>query len=188
LSILKIDYLISMETLELERNKKKNDQTISRVYRKLGYSSMETALITQSLNKLLADYQVHYQKLRNFHWNVKGDDFFEFHDKFEELYIEAQANIDEVAERIRVYGQTPLSTLKEYLDNADIREARADLGTREMAREILHDFQSLVNQMNEVVTAAQETDDNATLDLINSFVRKIEKHHWMLSAYLNEKA
>ena len=52
------------------------------------------------LNTLLAEYHVYYQKLRNFHWNILGRNFFDLHEKFEELYEDARTKIDEIAERI----------------------------------------------------------------------------------------
>ena len=62
-----------METLT--RNKKS--------YKKLGFTYLETAEIVVALNQLMANYHVHYQKLRNFHWNVETQDFFELHVEFE---------------------------------------------------------------------------------------------------------
>jgi starvation-inducible DNA-binding protein len=44
-------------------------------YKKLGFEKEETEEIVEALNLLLANYHVHYQKLRNFHWNVEGPDF-----------------------------------------------------------------------------------------------------------------
>ena len=52
------------------------------------------------LNQLLADHAVYYQKLRNYHWNVKGPAFFQLHQKFEEMYLVAQEHVDSIAERI----------------------------------------------------------------------------------------
>src|SRR5918993_5845776 len=79
---------------------------------KLGWTAKETGKISSALNSLLANYSVHYQKLRNYHWNVKGSDFFDLHEQFEIQYNEALQSIDEIAERIRVFGKTPLSTMK----------------------------------------------------------------------------
>src|SRR6478736_9047862 len=87
---------------------------------KLGWTSEETERITQVLNQLLANYSVHYQKLRNYHWNVKGPDFFDLHEQFEMQYNEALQNIDDIAERIRIFQETPMSTMKEYLDASEI--------------------------------------------------------------------
>lgn len=39
-------------------------------YKKLGVTYLETAEIVIPLNQLLSNYIVHYQKLRNFYWNV----------------------------------------------------------------------------------------------------------------------
>ncbi|NJK86607.1 MAG: hypothetical protein HC906_12205 [Bacteroidales bacterium] len=57
--------------------------TKTRTFAKLGYSNMDTAEIVLRLNKLIASYHVFYQKLRNFHWNVTGQDFFDLHQHFE---------------------------------------------------------------------------------------------------------
>ena len=51
------------------------------------------------LNDLLANYSVFYQNVRGYHWNIKGEKFFELHLKFEELYNVLFVKIDEVAER-----------------------------------------------------------------------------------------
>ena len=175
-----------MNNLELDiKTKEKN--SISKDYKKLGFTGMDAVQVIQPMNKLLANYQIHYQKLRNFHWNVRGGDFFELHDKFEELYREAQAHIDEVAERIRVFGQTPLSTYSEYLDTAIIKEVGTDLRPRDMVKEVLDDIRVLVESMNEVIESARETGDTSTMDLVNGFRRKVEKHHWMFSSFIEQK-
>ncbi len=172
------DILIKNASEILATSKKK------RAFAKLGYSKLETVEIVESLNKLLADYSVHYQKLRNFHWNVKGGDFFDIHEKFEEEYNYAKVAIDEIAERIRVFGQTPLSTMKEYLENSEIKESGTDLSSLEMVREILKDYEILLEQMFSVLEVAIDNGDSGTEDLIKGFVKHTEKKHWMLSAFI----
>jgi starvation-inducible DNA-binding protein len=151
---------------------------------KLGWTIKETEKITFALNKLLADYSVHYQKLRNFHWNVKGQDFFDLHEQFEIQYNEARENIDEIAERIRVFGKTPLSTLKDYLESAKIKEASTDLASDIMVREILSDYTILLESMFEAIDASTELGDSGTEEMVKVFVHNIEKHHWMMTAFL----
>lgn len=158
-----------------------------RSFKKLGYTHLETAEIVQALNKLIANYHVHYQKLRNFHWNVKGGDFFDLHEKFEELYNEAKVNIDEIAERIKVFGQTPLSTMKDYLEVSEIKEVDTNLTGIQMVKEVLRDFETLLSFLVEAADAALEVGDVGTQDLINTFIRNIEKHHWMLNAFSSPK-
>ena len=90
-----------------------------RSFIKLGYTALETLEIVNTMNQVLADYSLHYQKLRNFHWNVKGAEFFDVHEKFEAQYNDAKVAIDDIAERIRVFGQTPYSNMTEYLEHAN---------------------------------------------------------------------
>ena len=158
-------------------------KTKKKVYVKLGYSEEETDNIVDSLNLLLANYSVHYQKLRNFHWNVKGADFFDIHENFELQYNEAIVAIDDIAERIRVFGSTPLSTMREYLDQSDIAEASTDLSALEMVSEVLRDYEILLEKMFEVLDIAIENGDSGTEDMVKGFIKSIEKHHWMWTSF-----
>jgi len=153
---------------------------------KLGYTKLQTAEITDSLNQLLANYSVHYQKLRNFHWNVKGADFFDVHEQFEEQYNDVKVAIDDIAERIRVFGQTPLSTMREYLESAEIKESGTDLNAMEMVKEIIRDYEVLLEYMFKVIEYAIDNGDSGTEDMVKSFVKKTEKNHWMMSAFSSE--
>jgi starvation-inducible DNA-binding protein len=151
---------------------------------KLGWTTEETENISQVLNALLANYSVHYQKLRNYHWNVKGHDFFDLHEQFEVQYNEARDNIDEVAERIRVFGKTPLSTMKDYIDQAEIKETSTDLNSDIMVREILSDYRILLESMFAVVEIAVEQGDSGTEEMVKKFIHAVEKHHWMMSSFM----
>nr|WP_321451178.1 phosphatase domain-containing protein [uncultured Carboxylicivirga sp.] len=160
-------------------------ETTTKTYRKLGFTGLDTAEMVSTMNIVLANYHIFYQKLRNYHWNVKGGDFFDLHEKFEELYTAAVTNIDEVAERIRVFGKTPMSTLGEYLQVAEIKETGTDLTPIQMTQQVLGDIEKLDGLLVDVAEAAQKAGDMATLDLMNSMIRSLEKEHWMLTMWLN---
>ncbi len=175
-----------METDTLVKNIENNTKKRSTwAYKKLGYSKEETKEIVDALNQLLANYHVHYQKLRNYHWNVTGADFFDIHEKFEAQYEEAKLNIDEIAERIRVFGYRPLSTLTEYLEVADIKETPTDkdMTGMEMVKEILNDFEILLSYMVDAADAAIDVGDVGTEEMIKDFVKSLEKTHWMFTAF-----
>lgn len=155
-----------------------------KVYSKLGYTKLEAAELVDVMNRLLANLNVHYQKLRNFHWNVKGPDFFDVHQKFEEEYNDAKVAIDDIAERIRVFGQTPLSTMREYLETSEIKETGTDLSSNEMIAEILRDYKILLEQMLLTIEVAINNGDNSTENLMKGLVRRTEKNHWMWSAFM----
>ena len=151
---------------------------------KLGWSAEETAEITTALNEVLANYMVHYQKLRNFHWNVKGPDFFDLHEQFEKQYTEALQNIDDIAERIRIFGETPLSLLKDFLEASEIKETGAQLPSDIMVREVLSDYHILLQYLFKGVSVAASHEDSGTEEMLKVFINRIEKNHWMLSAFL----
>jgi starvation-inducible DNA-binding protein len=151
---------------------------------KLGWSAAETENITRALNALLANYAIHYQKLRSYHWNVKGSDFFDLHEQFEAQYTEAIKNIDDIAERIRIFGETPMSTLKDYLETSEIKETTPGLSSELMVRELLSDYRILLQYMFSVVEVASEERDSGTEEMVKVFINHLEKHHWMLSSFL----
>jgi len=70
----------------------------------IGLDEQQAQQLADSLNELLANYQVFYMNVRGYHWNIKGDKFFELHVKFEELYDDLLMKVDEVAERILTLG------------------------------------------------------------------------------------
>lgn len=157
-----------------------------KTHRKLGFDSEETSEVVEKLNILLANLHVHYQKLRNYHWNVVGPEFFDIHETFEQEYNEVKLEIDEIAERIRVFGKTPYSTLKKYLEVSEIKETGTDLKADDMVKEVLSDFEILLSFMVETAEAAANVDDLSTEDMMVGYMKRTEKMHWMLTSFITK--
>lgn len=135
------------------------------------------------MNQLLCNYHVYYQNLRNFHWNVKGNSFFELHAKFEELYDEARLNIDEIAERILTLRARPISNMSEYLTESNIKEAGNIESDKEMVKVVINDhFDHLISKLRKAIEAAGEVEDEGTLDILGGYLSGLEKNSWMLAA------
>lgn len=149
----------------------------------LGLDKEKTKTTVDELNVLLADYHLYYQKLRNFHWNVIGKNFFDLHEKFEELYDDAKLKVDEIAERILTLRYTPTSNLSDYLKASSIKESKSDLTDYEMIETLLKDHGILLKQMRSVVETADKAGDEGTIDLIGAYIRELEKTSWMLDAW-----
>lgn len=149
----------------------------------LGLDEKETSNTVQQLNVLLADYHLYYQKLRNYHWNVIGKNFFDLHEKFEELYDDAKIKIDEIAERILTLRYQPTSNLSEYLQKSNLKESKSDLSDSEMIQNLLTDHGTLLKQMRKVVEVADKGGDEGTIDLVGAYIRELEKTSWMLDAW-----
>ena len=149
----------------------------------LNLDKTKTSATAKELNILLADYHLYYQKLRNFHWNVVGHNFFELHNKFEEMYEDAKIKIDEIAERILTLRYQPTSNFSAYLKMSSIKEASEDTKDMEMVKDLLSDHGKLLKQMSKVIDTAEKSEDEGTIDLIGGYIGYIEKVSWMLDAW-----
>lgn len=149
----------------------------------LGLDEKKTSNTVQELNVLLADYHLYYQKLRNYHWNVIGKNFFDLHEKFEELYDDAKIKVDEIAERILTLRYQPTSNLSEYLEKSNLKESKSDISDSQMIKNLLDDHGTILKQMRKVVEVAEKGGDEGTIDLIGAYIRELEKTSWMLDAW-----
>lgn len=149
----------------------------------LGIEKKKIESTVKNLNELLANYHIYYQNLRNFHWNIRGEHFFELHSKFEELYNDARLKIDEIAERILTLRHRPMSTLTAYLESAEIKENHGKLNDREMVNSLLASHKILIENFRKTLKSAAKAGDEGTVDMIGSFLENIEKSSWMLDAW-----
>ena len=133
----------------------------------IGLEIKESKVLVKKLNSLLANYEIYYQNLRNFHWNVTGPNFFELHAKFEELYNAATLAIDETAERILTLGERPFSSFSEYIENSEIKEAMKIEDSKKMV-EIVKDNLNLV----EIGHRQQEKMALSTVALMRNILAK----------------
>lgn len=152
----------------------------------LGLDRTKVDKTAKKLNQVLASYQLHYQKLRNFHWNLKSTQFFVLHEKFEEFYNDANAKIDDIAERILTLGNQPLSQLSEYIEHSTIKPCAENLNDKQMVKEVLKDFMELIKLEREVMKIAGEAEDEGTIDMIGGFLGELEKMSWMLTSWLKK--
>ena len=137
----------------------------------------------KELNVLLADYHLYYQKLRNFHWNVIGKNFFDLHEKFEEMYDDAKLKVDEIAERVLTLRFQPTSNFSEYLKMSNLEESISELTDYEMIEQLIKDHGVILSQMRKVIKAADAAGDEGTIDLVGAYIRELEKTSWMLDAW-----
>ena len=155
--------------------------------KKISLNEREIKPVVDHLNDLLANYHVHYQKLRGCHWNVKGKSFFTLHIKFEELYNAAVLNIDELAERILTLGKPPHSTFSDYIKTSKIKEINTiGLKDTDMVKALIDDMAILIGMEREILEITTEAGDDGTNDMINKFMQFKEKNTWMLRSFINE--
>ncbi|WP_223068888.1 Dps family protein [Paenibacillus caui] len=149
-------------------------------------NSATNRAVQEQLNLQVANWTLLYTKLHNFHWYVKGSNFFTLHAKFEELYNEAATYVDDIAERLLAIGGSPVATLKESLQIATLSEAAGQESADQMVAAVVSDFEAIVKQLGEGMKAADEAGDQATSDLLLGIAAALDKHIWMLNAYLGK--
>ncbi len=150
----------------------------------IGIKKTNAVKLVNQINDLLSNYQVYYQNLRGFHWNIEGPGFFELHAKFEELYNDAHLSIDEVAERILTLEGKPYHTFTEFLEVAEIKAAKNISDAQGTVETTLSNLGLLINKERSILKLASEANDEGTIDLMSTYISKHEKLTWMLSAFL----
>jgi starvation-inducible DNA-binding protein len=140
--------------------------------------------VQEALNKQVANWSLLYTKFHNYHWYVKGSTFFELHAKFEELYHEADEIIDELAERLLAIEGKPVATFQDILAKTSLKEASGNESTDQMVQQLVSDFKHLTEELHEAIQLAEESEDHPTADILTGVLTKIQKHSWMMEAYL----
>ena len=138
--------------------------------------------LVKNLNSLLSDLNVFYRKLQNYHWNIKGKDFFEMHIRLEEYYDEINEQIDEIAEHILMLNFEPLGRMKDYLKNTCIEEAKNEkIDTCQVINNIITDYNTLLKKVKEIKEEADNNSEYKTSSLMDNYISSYMKHLWMLN-------
>jgi len=143
----------------------------------------ETELHT-ALNRQTANWSVLGVKLHHYHWYVAGSPFFTLHSKFEELYKEAANYVDVLAERLLAIGGQPASTMKQYLSLSTLQEGQGGEDAKEMVAQLVKDFVTVAEELKSAIAQAEDLKDQPTADLLIGIRSSVEKHTWMLNAFL----
>jgi starvation-inducible DNA-binding protein len=147
-------------------------------------TSKKTKTVVEVINQQVANWNVLFTKLHNYHWYVTGENFFDLHVKLEELYDYSAEKLDEFAERILALQGNPVATLKDCLAITTLDEAKGGETTIQMVKQVLNDFEQVIAELKEGIKVAVEDEDDATADMFISTTADLQKHAWMLRAYV----
>jgi len=144
---------------------------------------MKSNKLVELLNKNLANFQVLYVKLHNYHWNVKGMNFKPVHEMTEAYYNYFAEQYDEVAERIVQLGGKPLATLQDYIMHTSLKEEiKKTFEVKYVLKSLLSDFEQLNKDFKEISKAASDSGDVPTANIVDDNVAWLEKQIWMIKA------
>jgi starvation-inducible DNA-binding protein len=154
-----------------------------------GLLEKNQAEVVDILNKVLANEFVLSVKTRNYHWNVVGPNFSEFHKFFDEQYEQLDDIIDQVAERSRAMGGKSIATMTEFLIKTSLKEQPKQYpDALQMVSNLLADHEAIIrNLRKDLETCASECNDMGTNNFLTDLMEKHEKMAWMLRAFLGGK-
>ena len=143
--------------------------------------------IVESLQKQVANAFILYLNYKHYHWQTFGPLFRDLHLLFDEFAEEVYGTIDEMAERVRMIGQNPVSRIEEFQKTASIKSAADSTDMREMIREADSNAIRIIKEMRQAIKTADENDDPGTADILTKFVQIHEKHEWWLRDILEKR-
>lgn len=138
--------------------------------------------LIELLNLQVANFALLYTKLHQYHWNVKGLRFYQFHQLFEKLYDEMSEHMDLIAERVLMLDYTPVSTMSDILKMTSLKEGSGNESDMQMINQVIYDFTSIDEQLKETIKVAQNLSDEVTADILIDIESALQKHLWMLKS------
>lgn len=143
--------------------------------------------ICERLNELLVNEFALFTKTLNFHWNITGGRFLSIHRLLEENYQTLLQVMDDVAERVRILGETPIDTLEKFSRANELKEVSGrELGIDEMLGSLFEDHLKVQDNIKTILN--DETllkNDHGTEDFLVSVLRKHEMISWTLKSHLD---
>ncbi len=151
----------------------------------IGISEQDRKGVIGILDNLLADEYVLYTKTRNYHWNVVGPHFNNYHKMFEGQYAGLSDDIDEIAERIRSLGSKTSATLEEFAKESRLEEHPGKYPeAKSMVQNLISDHEKIIQRIRQDIDTCGKYNDVGTQDFLTGLMEKHEKTSWMLRSVL----
>jgi len=139
--------------------------------------------VTKNLEALLADVFSVYVKTLNYHWNITGPNFIALHELLQKHYEELAAQLDDIAERIRILGGKVKGELKHFCDSRTLKDGNK-VDWKDMLTDLVSDYNVIHNHMLEIIKSSTNSGDDVTADILTGFATSIGKNRWMLESHL----
>ena len=152
----------------------------------IGISEPSRKEIVKGLSHFLADTYTLYLKTHFFHWNVTGPMFQTLHLMFEGQYTELWTSVDTIAERIRALGSIAPGSYKDFSQLTTIPETEGVPTAEKMIQELVSGNEAVCRTARALIPAAEEANDEATMDLLTQRLQIHEKTAWMLRSMLSQ--
>lgn len=143
--------------------------------------------LAQALKKVLANHYAFSIKAQNFHWNVEGPDFSQYHDLFAKIYDEVYGAVDIIAERIRTLGAYAPGSFARFSQLSDIQDQVEIPNARSMIEKLLADIDVIQSGIKICYDLAEQNSNHGLSNLMAERQDAFAKHAWMLTATLKNR-
>lgn len=145
------------------------------------------AKLVAILNARLADITDLYTQAKQAHWNVKGSDFFQLHEMYDQLAAELLPFADVVAERATALGGEALGTVRMAASASSLKEFPRDAyGSMDSVDALADRYAMLALNLRQSADEAEQLEDMDTNDLLIEVSREVDKQLWFLEAHLQK--
>jgi starvation-inducible DNA-binding protein len=140
-----------------------------------------TRAIANAVNPLIADAFALYVKTKNFHWHLSGPQFRDYHLMFDEHAAGIFEDVDEMAERLRMLGETTIRSISHIARLQTIADDDdAVVAPREMLERLLQDNRRVAKALRAATSLCDDHNDPVTSDLLQGVLGEAEKRIWFL--------
>lgn len=141
--------------------------------------------VADKLKAIQADALVFFVKTHNYHWNIKGMQFFPIHEYTQGVYESFATLYDDCAERVLQLGEKPIVTISDALKSARIKEESAvEFDAKEVLKAIVAEYEFFLKEFQELSDLAESKKDKATMGFADGKIAELEKSLWMLKQTL----
>lgn len=144
--------------------------------------------LSRFLNGILANEFALFTKTLNYHWNITGPRFKSMHEMLEENYKDILVKMDNVAERVRILGETPISTLENFNRANTLTEVNGEkLSSNQMVFDL---FKANIKIQDELKRFFKEGEsllksDPVTEDFLMNLLESHEIMSWKLKSHID---
>lgn len=146
----------------------------------------DNALVA-SLKKMLAEAYVLYHTIHGFHWNVTGNDFYEYHKFFDEIVDDIYEHIDPIAENIRKLGRDTPFVMSQLADLSSIDETGLlSKNALELVKKFYDMNEEYIGHIKDVFKIANSANEQGVANFIAERIDMHQKWSWFLKASLEK--
>ena len=125
-------------------------------------------------------------KTQNYHWNITGENFYQYHKLLEKLYKDSLNSIDALAEHIRLYKTKIPATLENFAKLSIIKSAKNDVDDHTMLDNLFSDNQLIKDVIVRWIEIYEKDCMRTTINLLDEILEEREEAMYILSSVLDK--